>query len=151
MFANIITRRYRFFNATLAGALSFLLILLSCRYLSAYAAEDCSVVVDSASNTVPSPIFTVSDSAEVGIFKEAIRFSMPSGSLLRTIEENKELEQPLVIDNDETVELKETIQYKELPTDDGKTRIIAGAQFPVVICSQINSKTAKTGDVLEAS
>ena len=45
---------------------------------------------------------------------------------------------------------KKQSNIKNWPTDDGKTKIIAGAQFPVVICSQINSKTAKAGDVLEA-
>ena len=92
--------------------------------MSAYAAEDCSVVVDSASNTIPSFVFTISDSAEVlqttsalpgsGIFNNTVALSVPSGSLWQTIEESNQLEQPLVIDNDEVVEVKETIKYKEL-------------------------------------
>lgn len=56
----------------------------------------------------------------------------------------------ITVDNDEEIEAKATIEYKELPTDDGKTRIISGARFPVVISSQINSKTAKKGDPIEA-
>lgn len=55
----------------------------------------------------------------------------------------------IVIDNDEAVEV-ETIAYEELPTDEGKTKIRSGAQFPVVMSSQLNSKNAKKGDTLQA-
>lgn len=55
----------------------------------------------------------------------------------------------IVIDNDEAVEV-ETIAYEELPTDEGKTKIRSGAQFPVVMSSQLNSKNAKKGDNLQA-
>lgn len=55
----------------------------------------------------------------------------------------------IVIDNDEAVET-ETIPYEELPTDDGKTKIVSGAQFPVVMSSQLNSKNNKKGDTLQA-
>ena len=55
----------------------------------------------------------------------------------------------IVIDNDEAVET-ETIPYEELPTDDGKTKIVSGAQFPVVMASQLNSKNNKKGDTLQA-
>ncbi len=56
----------------------------------------------------------------------------------------------ITVDNDEALEAKATIEYKECKTDDGKTKIITGARFPVVISSQISSKTAKKGDPLEA-
>lgn len=56
----------------------------------------------------------------------------------------------IVIDNDEAVEVEETIAYEELPTDEGKTKIKSGAQFPVVMSSQLNSKNNKAGDTLQA-
>ncbi|MBK9143494.1 MAG: hypothetical protein IPM23_13410 [Candidatus Melainabacteria bacterium] len=56
----------------------------------------------------------------------------------------------IVIDNDEAAVVEETIAYEELPTDEAKTRIKTGAQFPVVMVSQISSKTSKKGDVLQA-
>jgi hypothetical protein len=57
---------------------------------------------------------------------------------------------PIVIDNDELAEVEETIKYEELPTDDGKTRVKTGARFPVVVCTQLTSKTAKKGDPFQA-
>lgn len=54
----------------------------------------------------------------------------------------------IVIDNDEIVEQAATIAYEDLPTDEGGTKIMAGARFPVVITSEINSKTAKKGDTI---
>ncbi len=57
---------------------------------------------------------------------------------------------PIVIDSDEVSETEETIQYENLPTDEGKTRIKTGAKFPVVVTSQISSKNAHKGDGLEA-
>lgn len=56
----------------------------------------------------------------------------------------------ITVDNDEAVEIEETIAYADLPTDEGKTRIKTGAQFPVVMASQFSSKTTKKGDVCEA-
>ena len=116
-------------------------------FISAHAEDgvkDKTVILDSAVNCNPS--------VEANMLKDGIALSVPSNSLLQTLEEEKVTasEQPLIIDNDEVLEVTETIKYKELPTDDGKTKIIAGAQFPVVISSQINSKTAKAGDPLEA-
>ncbi len=58
--------------------------------------------------------------------------------------------EPIVIDNDEAVEVESSIKYEELPTDEGKTRVKTGAKFPVVISSQITTKTAKKGDPVEA-
>lgn len=57
---------------------------------------------------------------------------------------------PVMIDNDEAVETKQTIEYKDLPTDEGGTKVKAGATFPVVVSSQITSKSANTGDPIEA-
>jgi hypothetical protein len=57
---------------------------------------------------------------------------------------------PIIIDSDEVSETEETIQYENLPTDEGKTRIKTGAKFPVVVTSQISSKNAHKGDGLEA-
>lgn len=58
--------------------------------------------------------------------------------------------EPIVVDNDEVVETESTIKYEDLPTDEGKTRVKTGARFPVVISSQITTKTAKKGDPVEA-
>ncbi len=57
---------------------------------------------------------------------------------------------PVMIDNDEAVETQQTIEYHDLPTDEGGTKVKAGATFPVVISSQITSKSANTGDPFEA-
>lgn len=57
---------------------------------------------------------------------------------------------PLVIDNDELAEQTITIAYEEMPTEEGGTAVKAGARFPVVMISEINSKTAKKGDPIEA-
>jgi hypothetical protein len=54
---------------------------------------------------------------------------------------------PIVIDNDEIVEQEATIAYEEMPLDDEtKTKVKAGARFPIVITSEITSRTAKKGD-----
>ncbi|MFN8551710.1 MAG: hypothetical protein U0103_09495 [Candidatus Obscuribacterales bacterium] len=58
--------------------------------------------------------------------------------------------EPIVVDNDEAVETSTTIKYEDLPTDEGKTRVKTGARFPVVISSQLTTKTAKKGDPVEA-
>lgn len=57
---------------------------------------------------------------------------------------------PLVIDNDEATQIQESIKYEELPTDEHKTHVKAGAKFPVVISSELSSKTAKKGEPFEA-
>lgn len=57
---------------------------------------------------------------------------------------------PIIIDNDEEVETKATIKYEEMATDEGKTHIKAGARFPVVMQSELNSKTTKKGDPFQA-
>ncbi|HEY9756594.1 MAG TPA: hypothetical protein V6C97_15610 [Oculatellaceae cyanobacterium] len=57
---------------------------------------------------------------------------------------------PMMIDNDQAVETTQTIEYKDLPTDEGGTKVKAGATFPVVVSSQITSKSANTGDPIEA-
>ncbi|HEY9867599.1 MAG TPA: hypothetical protein V6D08_00205, partial [Candidatus Obscuribacterales bacterium] len=49
---------------------------------------------------------------------------------------------PIVIDNDEANEAEATIEYEDLPTDEEKTHVKAGARFPVVIASQLSSRTA---------
>lgn len=56
----------------------------------------------------------------------------------------------ITIDSDENEEVQSTIAYEEMPTDEGKTHIKAGAQFPVAMVSQLSSKTAKIGDNIQA-
>lgn len=56
---------------------------------------------------------------------------------------------PLFIDNDEIIQQKASIEYEELPLDDEtKTKVKAGARFPIVITSEVNSRTAKKGDAV---
>lgn len=55
----------------------------------------------------------------------------------------------IVIDDDEIRET-ESIKYQPLATDDSNTRAKAGARFPVVLTSEINSKTARIGDAVQA-
>ncbi len=72
---------------------------------------------------------------------------LPPGSVLSKVQGQ---ETALIVDNDEAQEVEETIKAEEMATDDGKTHAKAGARFPVVLASQINSKTAKKGDPLTA-
>jgi hypothetical protein len=143
MFVRMTAKHSQFINSLLSIVLVFLFVFLS--DLSAYAAqlEDTGALLDSAA---------AAKLPESGVLKESVLLSVPSNSLFKAgpVGNVEASEEPIVIDNDKAVAIKETIQYKDLPTDEGKTKIIAGAQFPVVICSQINSKTAKAGDPLEA-
>lgn len=74
--------------------------------------------------------------------------SLPPGAVLSRMQ--AKADDAVVVDNDEVQEVEETIKQEELPTDEGKTRAKAGARFPVVISSQITSKTAKKGDPIQA-
>ncbi len=60
----------------------------------------------------------------------------------------------IIIDNDEEVDratkITKTIEFKALPTDETRTKIVTGATFPVVFISEISSKSAKKGDPIEA-
>jgi hypothetical protein len=56
----------------------------------------------------------------------------------------------MVVDCDEKAQVQQEIKYENLETDEAKTHIKAGAVFPVVVSSQISSKTAKKGDAIEA-
>lgn len=57
-----------------------------------------------------------------------------------------------IVDNDENRDEAVREEYKVQTTTDehGKTKITAGARFPVSILSTHNSKTAKVGDIVEA-
>lgn len=55
-----------------------------------------------------------------------------------------------VLDADEQDEVERVVEYENLPTDEGKTRIKTGAKFPVVVLTQLSSKTARNGDAIEA-
>jgi hypothetical protein len=59
----------------------------------------------------------------------------------------------IVIDNDEdneTAQVQTTYNWAEMPDSPGKTRITTGARFPVKVVSELSSKTAKAGDIVEA-
>lgn len=55
----------------------------------------------------------------------------------------------IFIDNDEQVEQQSTVKYEELVLDDSKTKVKAGCKFPIVITSEITSRTAKVGDPVQ--
>ncbi|MBK9618769.1 MAG: hypothetical protein IPO31_06235 [Candidatus Obscuribacter sp.] len=55
-----------------------------------------------------------------------------------------------VLDADEQDEVERVVEYENLPTDEGKTRIKTGAKFPVVVLTQLSSKTARNGDSIDA-
>lgn len=75
--------------------------------------------------------------------------SLPPGSVLGRMQAAQNSD-AVVVDNDEVQEVEETIKQEEIETDEGKTKAKAGARFPVVISSQITSKTAKKGDQIQA-
>lgn len=75
--------------------------------------------------------------------------SLPPGSVLGRMQA-AQTSDAVVVDNDEVQEVEETIKQEEIETDEGKTKAKAGARFPVVISSQITSKTAKKGDQIQA-
>jgi hypothetical protein len=85
-------------------------------------------------------------------FKENVSINLPPGSILGNVEKSDSAKDKgvLVIDEDESSETEQTIKYRELPTDPGKTKALVGAKFPVVMSSQLSSKTAKAGDTIEA-
>src|SRR5215470_4780151 len=58
----------------------------------------------------------------------------------------------LVIDDDleSATPVEENFQWQELPDQQGRTSIQAGARFPVAVLTQISSKTAQAGDPVEA-
>jgi hypothetical protein len=59
----------------------------------------------------------------------------------------------IVIDNDDEAakaQIEETYKWEELPNTPGQTKISTGAKFPVRIVSELNSKTCKVGEVVEA-
>lgn len=58
----------------------------------------------------------------------------------------------IFVDNDDekaTELIQETYKWEEIPDSVGKTKITTGAQFPVKVVSELNSKTAKVGDAVE--
>jgi len=74
---------------------------------------------------------------------------LPPGSVLSKVQAIDE--GVVVIDNDEAQEVQETLKCEELAvTGGGASHARAGARFPVVLASQITSKTAKVGDPLKA-
>jgi hypothetical protein len=57
----------------------------------------------------------------------------------------------IYIDNDEQTGLAqvETFDWQEVPDEAGRTHITTGVRFPVKVISELNSKTARVGDVVE--
>jgi hypothetical protein len=109
-------------------------------------AETTPAFQDKLSNTDPRK-----DSKD-GDLKSRVSLGLPAGSILDSVDKEAAAQGggPIVVDNDQAKETEDTIKYKELPTDDGGTKVLIGATFPVVLCSQVTSKTAKVGDPVEA-
>ncbi len=92
------------------------------------------------------PTFSVGSTGRITLASQVL--ALPPGSVLgRTPQLQSEETQ--VVDSDEAEEVQETIKYEDLPTDENKTKVKAGAKFPIVIASQLTSKTAKKGDSLQ--
>lgn len=104
-----------------------------------------------ASEAISSKAIAV-DKAEEKPFKIASALgmvSLPPGSVLNRVQSSDE--GVMVVDNDEAQEVEETLKSEVLPlTDDGKMHAKSGARFPIVLSSQVNSKTAKEGDPIKA-
>ncbi|MBZ0188611.1 MAG: hypothetical protein K8F91_20365, partial [Candidatus Obscuribacterales bacterium] len=54
-----------------------------------------------------------------------------------------------VVDNDVADESSQEVKWEEIQDEPGKTKISAGARFPIAIVSSLSSKTAKKGDPVE--
>ncbi len=75
--------------------------------------------------------------------------SLPPGSVLSRVQAPEP--DVIIIDNDEAQEVEEMPGAEVLAlTDDGKAHAKAGARFPVILSSQVNSKTARAGDLIKA-
>lgn len=98
----------------------------------------------------PGPQIAVSGDSPVGSMGvlQAPPMSPLEGEV---IEVEETASAPVVIDNDgDEATLQEEYNWKEIPDEQGRTRITAGARFPVSVSSALNSKTSKVGDVVEA-
>ncbi len=96
-------------------------------------------------------LWLVRDSGECG-YRRSTRHRCCSSPAIQTapLDGNKvESSGPIVIDNDEA-QLQGEYEWKEIPDGPDKTHIVAGARFPVAVQSQLSSKTAKVGDLVEA-
>jgi hypothetical protein len=97
--------------------------------------------------SVPAALATAETST---VQKSEIAVALPmSGVPLMGNEESTPADSPIVIDNDEQ-KLEAEYKWSEIKDGPDKTRITAGARFPVAIQSQLSSKTAKVGDLIEA-
>jgi hypothetical protein len=95
--------------------------------------------------TSKSSNFTVGNSGRITVASQVL--ALPPGSVLSR---TPQLSETQIVDSDEKEEVEETIKYEDLPTDEGKTKVKAGAKFPVVMSAQLTSKTAKKGDPFQA-
>ncbi|MBX3149609.1 hypothetical protein KF728_05565 [Candidatus Obscuribacterales bacterium] len=73
-----------------------------------------------------------------------------SPPLMGGVESNNVDQEVIVIDNDEFQLAGTDEVWQELKDEPGMTKISAGAQFPVVVVSSLNSKHNQIGDPLEA-
>ena len=100
-------------------------------------------------NKETAPVASETEKTEKPIAIANAVISLPPGSVLGRMQ-SAHASEAVVVDNDEVQEVEETLKQEEIETDEGKTRAKAGARFPVVISSQITSKTAKKGDPIQA-
>ena len=107
-----------------------------------------AATTSTSSVTVPSTtVETSSSTSEAPIQVASNLVTLPPGSILGRVQSQHT---PIVVDNDEAEEVEETIKYEEMATDEGGTKAKIGARFPVVITSQISSKTALKGETIQA-
>lgn len=75
--------------------------------------------------------------------------SLPPGAVLPRVQGSDD--GVIIVDNDEAQEVEETLKSETMPvTENGATHARAGARFPIVLSSQISSKTAREGDPVKA-
>lgn len=90
----------------------------------------------SAPNTVTESAPTATESA-----KPAVAMITPETSNV--------LKDTIFIDNDEIEQQESTIEFEALQTDETGAKAKVGARFPIVVTSEITSKTAKVGDTVQ--
>ena len=95
------------------------------------------VSIPASNNTSSSPILSIEEA--LGEDAEVVVFTDEEADVI-------------VIDNDLETEVafEEEYKWEEIADSPDKTKIAAGARFPVCVISSISSKTAKKGDPVEA-
>ena len=109
-----------------------------------------AVIETSGANTsVASDTSATAEDKPIKIVGVLGMVTLPPGAVLSRVSASEP--NVVVVDNDEAQEAEETLKPETLPvTEDGKMHAKAGARFPVVLASQITSRTAKASDPIKA-